>query len=182
MDNIPPPILTLQREMHESWLAQWTHEHVTWEPKLAMDKYFLDALSHLPSQVKTTGPVGFLFDRRRTVFGPFSASAARLRAEAAKVAGLHAVSVHDGVNSEIVFLGWQRAVVEAAAEAHGRQVERVEGVEGGAEGEEEVATAQRGNFVWGGGVDGAESPPYGKYTLDVGGVEGEWVDWWVVSG
>ncbi|KAI0478602.1 AT hook motif family protein [Xylariaceae sp. FL0804] len=87
-DKVPDHIQQLRYDMHMEWLAGLTLDEIAQEPQFAMERFFLDASGN-PDKTKTTTVVGLPLPRRRI-----------------------------GVETKTIFLGWDQAAVQKAANGH----------------------------------------------------------------
>lgn len=108
-DRVPGHIVTLREQMHEEWLSERTPGQLSSEPEWVMQKYFLSAGQ--PDRTKTTTIVGIPLDR----FSEYRSG--QMMEAAGKVAGLHHMRAL-GPKTQVIFMGWDRAAVEEAANQH----------------------------------------------------------------
>lgn len=108
-DQVPDHIANLQEQMHAEWIGERTPEQLSSHPDWVMQRYFLSAGQ--PDRTKTTTIVGIPLDRHSQY------RSGRMIEAASKVTGLHHMKAF-GPNAQVIFMGWDRAAVEKAADQH----------------------------------------------------------------
>lgn len=118
-DYVPMHILRLQQEMYPEFLDKCTPQELADNSDWAMDKYFLS--SGIPDPTKTTFVVGIVVFRMVDFFNEDNTSVenrTRKMIEAVdKIPGLHQKQAK-GSQSYTIFIGWDAAAVEKAANEH----------------------------------------------------------------
>lgn len=105
-DQVPDYILNLQKQMHAEWISERTPEQLSSHPDWVMQKYFLSAGQ--PDHTKTTTIVGIPLDRHSEY------RSGQIIEAASKITGLHHMKAF-GPKTQVIFMGWDRAAVEKAA-------------------------------------------------------------------
>ncbi|RHZ47825.1 hypothetical protein CDV55_101056 [Aspergillus turcosus] len=164
-DQVPDHIMKLQEQMHAEWLSERTPEQLSSNPDWVMQKYFLSA--DQPDRTKTTTIVGIPFDRNSQY------RSGQMIEAASKIIGLHHMRAF-GPKTQVIFMGWDRASVEKAANQHPvEEARRLQDEEDERENEREKihmdylnSRSQRTEDV----------TPVGTYIVDCETIEREWPD------
>ncbi|KAI1302470.1 hypothetical protein F5Y03DRAFT_385469 [Xylaria venustula] len=107
--------------MRAEWLAQLTLEEISPYPEYVMERYFLT--SRQPDREKTTTVIGIPFIEEFHEYEEFDEfeelqyDSDKLCEAASKVSGLHH-AIGLGAETDIVFIGWDSAAVNRAAERY----------------------------------------------------------------
>lgn len=105
-DQVPGYIMKLQKQMHAEWISERTPEQLSSDPDWVMQKYFLSA--DQPDRTKMTTIVGIPLDR----YSQYRSG--QMIEAASKITGLHHLRAF-GPKTQVIFMGWDRAAVEKAA-------------------------------------------------------------------
>ncbi|KAL5360223.1 hypothetical protein BJX96DRAFT_69107 [Aspergillus floccosus] len=107
--QFPDHILKLQEQMHAEWLSGRTPGQLSFDPDWVMQKYILSA--DQPDRTKTTTVVGIPLDR----YSQYRSG--QMIKAASKVTDLYHMKAY-GPDTQVILMGWNRAVVEREAAWH----------------------------------------------------------------
>lgn len=162
-DQVPDHIVNLQNQMHEEWLSQRTPEQLSSDPEWVMQRYFLSAGQ--PDRTKTTTVVGIPFHR----YSEYRSG--QMIEAASKIAGLHHTKAI-GPETQVVFMGWDRAAVEQAANQHPR--EEAKRIQDEQDERESARDRLHKDYLNSRSQQAEDATPVGTYIVDCEAIEVNW--------
>ncbi|GIK05558.1 hypothetical protein Aspvir_009671 [Aspergillus viridinutans] len=164
-DQVPDRIMTLQKQMHAEWISQRTPEQLSSEPDWVMQKYFLS--DDQPDRTKTTTVVGIPLDR----YSQYRSG--QMIEAASKITGLHHMRAF-GPKTQVIFMGWDRASVEKAANQYpAEEARRLQNEEDERENEREK---MHRDYLNSRSQQTEDVTPVGTYIVDCETIERGWPD------
>lgn len=164
-DQVPEHIANLEKQMHAEWLSKRTPEQLSGDPDWVMQKYFLTAGQ--PDRTKSTPVVGIPLDQYSGYRSGNMVNAA------SKVAGLHHMRAF-GPKTQVVFMGWDRAAVEKAANQH--PVEEARRLQEAEDERKKKREKIHMDYLNRRSQRTANATPVGSYIVDSDVFEREWPD------
>ncbi|KAF7131075.1 hypothetical protein CNMCM5793_004062 [Aspergillus hiratsukae] len=164
-DQVPDHIMKLQQQMHAEWLSERTPEQLASQPDWVMQKYFLSA--DQPDRTKTTTVVGIPFDRSSQY------RSGQMIEAASKITGLHHMRAF-GPKTQVIFMGWDRASVERAANQY--PVEEARRLQDEKDERENDREKIHMDYLNSRSQQTQDVTPVGTYIVDCETIEREWPD------